>query len=79
MNTIPKISCNFYNAAIREAESCIGKDAGDLNEELYTEFTRNGNRVHYESVSFYRRKLLNCLALARSAREMDASYRNFPG
>ncbi len=63
MNTIPKISRNFYNAAIREAESCIGKDAGDLNEELYTEFTRNGNRVHYESVSFYRRKLLNCLAL----------------
>jgi|GEM_PF-3894119 len=63
MNTNPKISRYFYDAAIREAASCIGKDAGDLNKELYTEFARNGNRVHYEAVNFHRRRLLNRLAL----------------
>lgn len=63
MNTNYTISRNFYNAAIRKAKSLIGADAGDLSEELYTEFARNGNRVHYEAVNFHRRKLLNCLAL----------------
>ncbi|MDE7324901.1 MAG: tRNA adenosine(34) deaminase TadA [Lachnospiraceae bacterium] len=63
MNIKNTISRTFYNAAIREAESCIGADAGDLNTELYTEFARNGNRVHYEAVNFRRRRLLNRLAL----------------
>lgn len=57
------ISNDFSAAAIREAEACLGADAGDLNEELYTEFARNGNRVHYEGVNFHRRRLLNRLAL----------------
>lgn len=57
------ISQTFSSAAIREAMACLGADAGDLNEELYTEFARNGNRVHYEGVNFHRRRLLNRLAL----------------
>lgn len=57
------LSPAFFSAAIREAEACLGTDAGDLNEELYTEFSRSGNRVHYEGVNFCRRRLLNRLAL----------------
>lgn len=53
----------FSSAAIREAKACLGADAGDLNEGLYTEFSRNGNRVRYEAVNFCRRRLLNRLAL----------------
>lgn len=53
----------FCTAAIREAEACLGADAGDFSEELYTEFARNGNRIRYEAANFHRRRLLNRLAL----------------
>ncbi|MDE7297992.1 MAG: heparinase II/III-family protein [Lachnospiraceae bacterium] len=57
------ISHTFRKAAIKEAELCLNADAGDLSEELYTEFARSGNRVNYEGVNFRRRKLLNRLAI----------------
>ncbi len=53
----------FCTAAIREAATCLGADAGDFSEELYTEFARSGNRIHYEAANFHRRRLLNRLAL----------------
>ncbi|MDE7210494.1 MAG: heparinase II/III-family protein, partial [Lachnospiraceae bacterium] len=53
----------FCTAAIREAAACLGADAGDFSEELYTEFARSGNRIHYEAANFHRRRLLNRLAL----------------
>ena len=79
MNTNPKISRYFYDAAIREAASCISKDAGNLNEELYTEFARNGNRVHYEAVNFHRRRLLNRLALGEICEGSGRFLPEFPG
>lgn len=63
MNTRLTVSPAFYEAAIKEAENCLGADAGALSEELYTEFARNGNRTNYEGVNFRRRRLLNRLAL----------------
>lgn len=63
MNTRLTVSPAFYEAAIKEAENCLGADAGDLSEELYTEFARNGSRVNYEGVNFRRRRMLNRLAL----------------
>lgn len=53
----------FCAAAVKEAENCLDADAGDLSEELYTEFARNGCRVNYEGVNFRRRRILNRLAL----------------
>lgn len=63
MNTNSTLSLTFRTAAIHEAEACLGAPVGDLSEELYTEFARNGNRVRYEAANFHRRRLLNRLAL----------------
>lgn len=63
------ISSIFHTAAIREAELCLGADAGILSGELYAEFARSGNRTRYENVNFRRRRLLNRLALGEICEE----------
>ena len=65
------ISSIFHTAAIREAELCLGADAGILSGELYAEFARSGNRTRYENVNFRRRRLLNRLALGEICEGKD--------
>ncbi len=63
------ISVAFRTAAIKEAEFCLGADAGILSGDLYAEFARSGNRTRYENVNFRRRRLLNRLALGELCEE----------
>ena len=57
------ISEAFKNAAVREANACYKIEIPELPDELYAEFAVNGNRVHYETACFLRRRVLNRLVL----------------
>ncbi|MBX5438719.1 MAG: heparinase II/III family protein [Thermoflavifilum sp.] len=51
-------------AYIRAAEKLLPASWGSLPATLFLEYNRNGNRTHYEAVSFHRREQLATLVLA---------------
>jgi hypothetical protein len=54
-------------ALVKHGEQALAQAPPDLPAAIYLEFARNGNRSHYESVYFERRRLLHQLVLAECA------------
>jgi hypothetical protein len=55
--------------ALRDAEKLVGQPVPQLPDELYLEFSRNGNRSHYETRAFQRRAQFSVLVLAECAED----------
>lgn len=61
---IPPLPDVIRAEAIAEGEQYLGFDFGALSAVMYTEFSRTGNRTHYEDVNFARRTAVNSLFFA---------------
>ena len=53
----------YERDVLRLAQELRGRKLPELTEELFSEFERNGNRLHYEAVYFGRRKFLSVFGL----------------
>ena len=61
-----QIPARVRQAYIKEAEKLLGENWEPLPASVFLEYVRTGNRSHYESLSFRRRKHLAFLALAEA-------------
>jgi hypothetical protein len=58
------VPINIKQAYIKAAEKLLHKDWKPISATSFLEYNRNGNRTHYEDLSFARRRNLATLVLA---------------
>ncbi len=70
---VPKASSSFWkghigfwirNSYINNGKEYLGKPWVPIPTKVFREFTENGNRSHYEQLSFNLRKQLSCMVMA---------------
>ncbi len=62
------ISENFIKTSIERADQLRDKEIGPIPDDLYLEYSRNGNRSNYQQVATERRNRLAPLVLAECAK-----------
>ena len=62
-----KLDSETLNELIKRGETFLGFDYPYLKATDFLEFSRTGNRVHYEDKLFIKRKALDALVLAECA------------